>query len=157
MQLNHYAFRSVWQIDASKTDVFSVLADLTTYPAWWPEVRRVEKLEDGRFQMTCRSVLPYHLVFESIQDRRDPDEGVLQARLTGDLDGFSRWTIASDAPVATAVFEEEVTATKALLRYLAPVGRPAFRANHALMMRHGQSGLRVYIAGYTAARATGPL
>ena len=153
MEPNHYVFRSLWQVHATRMDVFSVLADLTTYPAWWPEVRGVEKLEDGRFQMTCRSLLPYNLVFESIQDRRDPDEGVLEARLVGDLDGFSRWTIASDAAIVTAVFEEEVTATKALLRYLAPVARPAFRANHTLMMRHGQAGLRVYLAGYTAARA----
>jgi hypothetical protein len=157
MQLNHYAFRSVWSVDAPKTAVFSVLADLTTYPAWWPEIRRVEKLEDARFQMTCRSLLPYNLLFESIQDRRDPDEGVLQARLTGDLDGFSRWTVRSDAGIVTAVFDEEVTATKALLRYLAPAARPAFRANHALMMRHGQAGLRVYLAGYTAAGTSDPL
>ena len=97
-------------------------------------------------------MLPYNLVFESIQDRRDPDEGVLEARLVGDLDGFSRWTNPLIA-IVTAVFEEEVTATKALLRYLAPVARPAFRANHTLMMQHGQAGLRVYLAGYTATRA----
>ena len=61
--------------------------------------------------------------------------------------------LRSDAAIVTAVFEEEVTATKALLRYLAPVARPAFRANHTLMMRHGQAGLRVYLAGYAAAGA----
>ena len=95
-------------------------------------------------------MLPYDLVFHSTQERRDAADGVLQARLSGDLDGFSRWTVTSNGLVATAVFDEEVTATKALLRRLAPVARPAFRANHWLMMRHGQAGLQVYLAGYAA-------
>ena|SRR5579859_8072398 len=150
MELNHYAFRSVWRVEAAKTDVFSVLEDLGSYPAWWPEIRRAVKVDEESFELTCRSLLPYDLVFHSTQERRDAADGVLQARLSGDLDGFSRWTVTSNGLVATAVFDEEVTATKALLRRLAPVARPAFRANHWLMMRHGQAGLQVYLAGYAA-------
>ena len=41
-----------------------------------------------------------------------------------------------------------MVANKALLRRLAPIARPAFRANHALMMRHGERGLRTYLAGF---------
>jgi hypothetical protein len=73
---------------------------------------------------------------------------VLEAKLTGDLEGFSRWTITATGSGADLLFEEEVVTTKALLRRLAPIARPAFRANHALMMRHGERGLRTYLAGY---------
>ncbi len=43
--------------------------------------------------------------------------------------------------------DEQVTAHKVLLRKLALVARPAFRLNHALMMRHGLRGLNAYLAG----------
>ena len=46
------------------------------------------------------------------------------------------------------MFEEQVDARKEPLRKLALVARPAFRADHALMMHHGRQGLGVYLAGY---------
>jgi Polyketide cyclase / dehydrase and lipid transport len=150
MDLNRYTFRSVWRITAARADVFAVLGDLSSYPAWWPEVRRSERIDETTFELSCRSLLPYDLVFRSVQERYDPAQGVLQARLLGDLDGFSRWTVTSDTEGTTAVFDEEVVATKSLLRRLAPIARPVFQGNHWLMMNHGQAGLGVYLAGYLA-------
>jgi hypothetical protein len=156
MDLNHYRFRSAWQVQATKDDVLEVLGDLGGYPTWWVEVRQAVQLADSAFELSCRSYLPYDLVFRSTQDRRDPVAGVLEARLTGDLEGFSRWTVTSDGATATAVFEEDVIANKPLLRRLALVARPAFRANHSKMMSHGQTGLRAYLAGYAFARKRSP-
>ena len=152
MDLNRYRFRSTWRVDASPADVYAVLHELADYPVWWPEVRVADQVSDDTFELTCRSLLPYDLVFRTSQEREDPDAGVLEARLTGDLDGFSRWTISSSGSGTVAVFEEEVEATKALLRRLAPVARPAFTGNHWLMMRHGQAGLRTFLAGYQRGR-----
>ncbi|MFE0458979.1 SRPBCC family protein [Kitasatospora sp. NPDC058965] len=81
--------------------------------------------------------------------RRDPQPpaGVLEAELTGDLVGWSRWTVhPAGAGAAVAVFEEEVRPGKALMRRLALPGRPLFLANHALMMRAGERGLRRLLA-----------
>ncbi|MGI8806288.1 MAG: hypothetical protein ACR2KK_00255 [Acidimicrobiales bacterium] len=36
-----------------------------------------------------------------------------------------------------------------LLNVLAPAARPAFVANHALMMRHGRAGLANFMAGFS--------
>jgi uncharacterized protein YndB with AHSA1/START domain len=150
---NFYRFRSVWHLDAPPHDVYDALERLPDYPTWWREVRETVQLTDDSYRVRCQATLPYDLVFTSTQERRDPVERVLQARLVGDLDGFSRWTIAPSPSGGTdAVFEEEVVATKPLLRRLAPVARPAFKANHLLMMRHGQAGLRTYLAGWLAAR-----
>jgi uncharacterized protein YndB with AHSA1/START domain len=148
VDLNSYAFRSTWTLDAPPADVYAVLEEVADYPAWWPEIRRAEPVGDKAFTFTCRSTLPYDLVFTSSQSRHDPEAGVLEAVLTGDLDGFSRWVVSASATGTTAVFEEEVVATKRSLRLLAPVARPAFKANHQMMMRHGQAGLRTYVAGY---------
>lgn len=49
------------------------------------------------------------------------------------------------ASVARLVIDQRVVVTKPLLRALAPVARPLFRANHTLMMRRGQRGLRAYL------------
>ena len=68
----------------------------------------------------------------------------------GDLAGFSRWTITVGANGTSATFDEEVLATKVLLRRLELVARPAFKANHSRMMRDGERGLRTYLAGYRA-------
>jgi hypothetical protein len=47
-----------------------------------------------------------------------------------------------------------VSTHKRLLDVLAPIARPGFKANHALMMRHGQQGLRTYMAGYSRGAAS---
>lgn len=156
MDPNLYRFRSTWHLDAPADDVYTALERLHDYPAWWPEVRDADRLDEDRFRLRCRSTLPYDLVFTSTQERRDPVERVLQARLAGDLDGYSRWTVTAVPTGGTdAVFDEEVVATKGLLRRLALVARPAFQANHAVMMRHGRAGLRTYLAGWQAGREDG--
>jgi len=148
MDLNLYRFRSQWQLDAPPAEVFAVLEALETYPAWWPEIRAVESLSPDTSRLTARSLLPYDLTFVTRQARRDAKAMVLEATMTGDLEGFSRWTLEADGAGTSAVFEEEVITRKALLRRLALVARPAFRANHTLMMRHGRQGLRTYLAGF---------
>src|SRR5262249_52990203 len=131
-------------------DVYRALERLADYPAWWPEVKEGRPLGPDEYELRCRSLLPYDLVFTTHQTRRDPAARVLEASMTGGLDGFSGWTIQELGDGARATFEEEVVANKALLQRLELVARPAFRANHTLMMRHGERGLRTYLAGYRA-------
>ena len=145
-----YAFRSSWQVSAPPDDVYKVLERLPDYPLWWPQVKAVRPLGDETYELTCRASLPYDLVFVTRQSARDPEARILAANLTGDLEGFSRWTIAAHPTGTSAVFDEEVVATKAVLRRLELVARPAFKANHAKMMRDGERGLRTFLAGYRA-------
>jgi uncharacterized protein YndB with AHSA1/START domain len=157
VDFNRYKFVTTWQFDAPVGDVFTVLADLAAYPRWWQEVREVRRVDDTSARLVIRSFLPYDLAFTSRQTRRDANAGVLEVDMRGDLDGFSRWTItAAGAGRTRAVFEEEVVARKALLRRLAFIARPAFRINHTVMMRHGQRGLAVYLAGYEASPSAAP-
>jgi hypothetical protein len=154
VDLNFHRFTSTWFVAGAPVDAYAALEALEDYPAWWPEVKEARELEENRFEVRCRSLLPYDLVFTSEQAVRDPDTKILEATLRGDLDGFSRWTIHASPGGSRLVFEEEVTANKRSLRALAPVARSAFRANHYLMMRHGERGLRTYLAGYRLARRT---
>jgi hypothetical protein len=147
MKLSHYRFRSVWTVDASPDEAAAVLRDLNRYPQWWPEIKESHRLDDDRFLLRVKSLLPYYLEFVSERSRDEPAAGVLEARLIGDLDGFSRWTVSADDNGARLVFEEEVVTSKRWLNLLAPVARPAFKFNHALMMRRGEAGLRAFLAG----------
>jgi Polyketide cyclase / dehydrase and lipid transport len=146
MDWNRYRFFTTWHLDASVHDVLRVLEDVAAYPLWWPEVRRVEAYDDRTANMVIRSLLPYDLAFVARQSRRDPQAGVLEVSMHGDLEGFSRWTVTPDGSGARAAFEEDVIARKALLRRFAAPARPIFRANHAVMMRSGQRGLRARLA-----------
>lgn len=148
-RVTHYVFRSIWFVAAPIGDVCAVLADVGRYPDWWPEIRTVTALGELRFEILARSLLPYNLRFVN-QARADHGRpGVLEADLSGDLVGVARWTVGGADGGSRLVYDQEVDTHKSLLNALAPVARPLFRANHALMMRHGQAGLRTYMAGYT--------
>ena len=144
--MHRYRFASTWALPVPPAAVYAVLSDLGTYPSWWREVRRATRIDESSCTLVCRSLLPYDLTFAVRQARADERALVLEADLRGDLEGVSRWTLAGEAGRCQAHFEEEVVVNKALLRLLEPVGRPAFRANHALMMRSGERGLRRYLA-----------
>jgi Polyketide cyclase / dehydrase and lipid transport len=150
--LNFYRFRATWHVGARPDDAYAVLQALGDYPAWWPEVKEIHQYEDGHYDVRCRSLLPYDLVFSGRQSQRDPAGRVLEAKLWGDLEGFSRWTIEPSGGGSRLLFEEEVVTNKPVLRRLAAIARPLFKLNHALMMSRGQKGLRTYLDGYGRGR-----
>jgi hypothetical protein len=121
--------------------VYDVLADLPSYPRWWPQVRSVERIDDDSAHVVCRSLLPYSLRFDMFRARDDRGAGVLEARLVGDLDGWARWTVRAADGGAELLYEQQVTTPGPLLRSLARVGRPVLELNHAWMMRRGRRGL----------------
>jgi hypothetical protein len=143
----HYRFAEQWRVDMPRSVVYDVLADLSSYPLWWPQVRRVERIDDDSAHVVCRSLLPYSLEFDLYRARDDPPAGVLEARLSGDLDGWARWTVRPAGPGAVLIYEQQVTTPGRLLRSLARVSRPALVFNHAWMMRAGRRGLQARLTG----------
>ncbi|MEU6659392.1 SRPBCC family protein [Streptomyces sp. NPDC046821] len=141
MDWSHYRFRSVWDLPARPADVYAALARGEDYLEWWPQVREVQLREDGGGTARFRSLLPYDLVVTAVERRHEPADGILEIALSGDLEGWARWTVRAHAGGTRAFYEQEVEVTKPLMRKLAVVGRPLFRVNHALMMRAGRRGL----------------
>ena len=66
--------------------------------------------------MRARALLPYSLNFVGERRIEDPELGVLEMSMTGDLEGFSRFSIEEWGQGSRIVFEEQVLATKSLLR-----------------------------------------
>ncbi|MFE2264571.1 SRPBCC family protein [Streptomyces griseosporeus] len=141
MDWTHYRFRSDWPLPAPPGTVYAVLERAEEYPRWWRQVRSTARRGDGTGVVTIRSLLPYALTCTVREVRRDPVAGVLEVALSGDIDGWARWTITADAGGSLARYEQEVDVTVPLLRRLAVPGRPLFRANHWWMMRSGRRGL----------------
>lgn len=143
----HYRFRTLWVLDAPPDRVYAVLERAEEYPLWWPQVREAARTPSGDGRARFRSVLPYDLLVTARQLRGDPRAGVLETELSGDLEGWARWTVAAHGDGTHALFEQQVTVRARLLRLLAVPGRPLFRANHWLMMRGGLRGLRARLEG----------
>ncbi|MEE4542936.1 SRPBCC family protein [Streptomyces sp. V4-01] len=163
MDWSHYRFRSAWHLDAPPEAVYGVLERPDRYPEWWPQVREVRQTDGTSGVLRFRSLLPYDLTVTARSVRHDPRLRVLEVAMTGDLEGWVRWTVlaaepaAAGSPPATArtrlLYEQEVVVRKLLMRLLAVPCRPLFLANHALMMRGGRAGLLARLA----ACAPGPL
>ncbi|GAA0606235.1 SRPBCC family protein [Streptomyces crystallinus] len=144
---SHYRFDSVWHLPAPPGAVYAVLERPEEYPLWWPQIREVTALDGGSGIARFRSLLPYDLVVTARERRRDRAAGILEVAMSGDLDGWARWTLSAYGGGTRALYEQEVEVRKPLMRRLALPGRPVFRANHALMMRAGRRGLTAVLNG----------
>ena len=141
MDWSHHRFTSVWDVPAPPDTVFAALERAEDYPQWWPQVREVTSIDDTTGTARIRSFLPYDLVVTVRQRRRDPVARILEAGMTGDLDGWARWTVTAHSGGSRATYEQEADVRRTLMRRLAVPARLVFRANHALMMRSGRRGL----------------
>jgi hypothetical protein len=141
-----FVFRSQWRLPAAPHSVYDVLSDVETYPQWWPQVRKARRIDDLSGELTCRSLLPYDLVFRMREETRDPAGLVLRAQVEGDLNGSTQWTITADGDRSSlAVFDENVSVGSGMLHAAGRLFRPALKFNHDLMMRAGEKGLRGYL------------
>lgn len=145
MDLNHYRFHTQWTVDADSAAAYEALKDLGSYTSWWPEVKSVVPLSATRAAVLIMGLLPYCLEFVLEQQVDDPESGTLRASLAGDLQGWSSWRVQENSSGCALIYEQEVVVNKRLLRALAPVARPLFKLNHALMMHRGRRGLRRHL------------
>lgn len=155
MDWSHYRFHTVWALPAEPAVVYTRLEDARTYPLWWPQVREVVPIDEHCGTARFRSLLPYDLVVTVREERREPGAGLLEISMTGDLEGWARWSVAAGPGGGTrALYDQEVEVRKPLMRRLSVPCRPLFRLNHAHMMRGGLRGLAAHLVG-VAAPATG--
>ncbi|GAA3307951.1 hypothetical protein GCM10020295_68410 [Streptomyces cinereospinus] len=100
MDWTHYRFRSLWPLPAPPAAVYRVLERPEEYPRWWRQVREVERTDGATGVIRIRSLLPYDMTFTAREVRRDPGAGVLRIAMSGDIEGWARWTVAAAGAAA---------------------------------------------------------
>jgi len=142
-----YDFVSRWFIDAPVERVFAAIEDAPRWPSWWKAVTRLDVLDDGgpdgvgsTTRCEWRSALGYKLSFDARVTRKDPPH-LIEVAATGELVGLGRWTLSPEGTGTLVQYEWKVTTTKRWMNTLAPLLRPAFHYNHAVVMRWGGKGL----------------
>ncbi|HSJ22476.1 MAG TPA: SRPBCC family protein [Nocardioidaceae bacterium] len=147
-----YRFEHAWSLPLERGQVFDVLADVGGYPTWWPQVRAVARVDDDTAHVVARSLLPYSLDLVLTRAIEDPGAGVLEARIGGHLDGWSRWSLTAEGDLTRLRYEQEVLTAGRLMTAASSVARPALEANHTWMMRGGRRGLLRLARGRAGSR-----
>lgn len=148
--MGSFVFEHQWHLPFDPDVVYAALADVDSYRLWWPQVRRMQRIDDESNHAFVRSLLPYTLHLVLTREVEDRDAGVLRVRIGGDLEGWSQWRVEDDAGATLAHYDQEATVTAPGLGRLVPLARPLLRFNHTLMMRSGEEGL----CGWLASRPT---
>ncbi|MFF5324546.1 SRPBCC family protein [Janibacter hoylei] len=105
-----FTFHHEWSFAAPREAVLAALADIEGYPAWWPQVRAVGRLDERSGRARIRSALPLTLHLVLTREIEDHARGRLRVRLDGDLEGWAQWSVDSDPQGggACATFDQDV-------------------------------------------------
>jgi mannose-6-phosphate isomerase-like protein (cupin superfamily)/uncharacterized protein YndB with AHSA1/START domain len=146
-----YEFVDEWHVDAAPEAVFDVLADGTTYPAWWRPVYIGVEADDGPPEVGkevlhhFKGRLPYTLKVRTTTTALERPHRI-EVETDGDLRGTGIWTLAAAPGGGTNVtFDWRVHADRTLLEVLTPLLRPALRWNHSWAIARAMEGLEPYV------------
>jgi len=154
---SEYVFIDEWDVDAPQAEVFTALADASTYPEWWKPVYKTVLAdgppEVGRSSKQCfKGRLPYTLNTTSEIVRYEPPNE-FAVEVVGDLTGKGIWTLTPRGGGVHVHFDWRVIADRPLLRYLTPVLRPVFRWNHNWSIKRAVEGLEPYARTRAASKS----
>jgi hypothetical protein len=154
MASNVFRFDESWEIpDASVREVYSVLANGELLPLWWKgvylDVQRIGP--DGppkagdRLRARARGFLPYELNFILEATALEADRRV-EVKTIGDFEGLWSAELSQRPGSVHVAIVWQVTVLRPILKFLAPILRPAFAWNHRWTTPRGEKGLREYLA-----------
>ncbi len=154
MPSNVFRFDETWEIPGARVDeVYHVLAHGELLPQWWKGVYLdAVKLSDSkepkvgdRLRVRARGALPYELNFIVEAVELVPGKKVA-VKTVGDFEGLLTATLSQRGQDVHVDLVWQVTVLRPILKFLAPVLRPAFAWNHRWTTPRGERGLREYLA-----------
>ena len=146
MSANEYVFETDWSVQATPEQVTDVLSDAHALPRWWPDVYlSVEEIEPKVYSLHTRGKLPYTLRWCFQVTESNPPNG-FSLKAWGDLEGTGKWTFTRDGHDTRIHYLWIVNANKPILRWLSPILKPVFEANHRWAMSRGEESLKRELA-----------
>lgn len=142
-----FRFSGRYPLAAARAPVLAALADPEQWPLWWPQIRTVQRHDETSGAVQVRSRLPITMRLELIDAR--VQDGVLRARLEGDLVGWVHYRVQSAANERGCIvtYEQECRLGRAVPAMIVRAAAPVLRHNHEAMMRSGMRGLEAYASG----------
>jgi hypothetical protein len=121
-----YRFVTVWWLNAPIDEVYAAIDDIEAWPAWWPHVRSVERLDGGDaqgigaiYRMTFVGRLPYRLRFDlRVMERVRPT--TLTGRASGELEGTGAWTLQEGSGLTAVRYVWAIRTRPAWMNLIAP-------------------------------------
>ena len=145
--MTEYRLLTIWRVDAPLEKVYAAIENSLHWPHWWPGAEKVEELSAGDAdgidsirRYSWQGALPYRVVFDVCTTRIETQVAI-EGKARGDLDGVGRWHFARQGTVSVVRYEWHVRSTRWWMKLVAPVARPLFIRNHALLMAQGGEGL----------------
>jgi uncharacterized protein YndB with AHSA1/START domain len=143
LAMRPYEFADEWDVAVPPETVFDVLADPTTYPAWWKPVYIDVQTDGDVTRQHFKGRLPYHL-HTTTRTVRKQRPAVIEGETGGDLRGRGIWTLTPTQDGTRVRFDWRVHADRPLLKALTPILRPALRWNHDWAIARAIEGLEPY-------------
>ena len=125
--------------------MYAALADVENYGRWWPQIRKIDRIDADSGRVRIRSLLPYTLELVLVRAMQDEAQGILRVDVDGDLRGWCAWQFTAEGEGTLARFSQKVDVTVPLLQRAPFATKPLLRGNHAHMMRSGERGLTKYL------------
>lgn len=142
-----YRLITLWRVAAPLQQAFDAIYDSLRWPEWWPGADSVEQLAAGDCEgigsirrYVWKGRLPYRLSFHACATRLEPP-WLLEASVSGDLEGIGRWTFSHDGGVTEIRYEWHVRTTRRWMNVLAPLSHKVFANNHHALMSEGADAL----------------
>ncbi|ADJ28541.1 AI-2E family transporter [Nitrosococcus watsonii] len=142
-----YSLLTTWRIEAPIEAVWNAISNTENWPAWWNYVERVVQLESGdknglgsRYCLLWRTRLPYRISLESKVTRIEAPV-LVEAIVSGDVEGWGRWRLASEGSITEVRYDWHVRVTKFWMNWLTSLLKPVFKWNHSVVMQQGGEGL----------------
>jgi len=153
MSVNEYYMPTSWRVKGDIHEIYDVCSNFLDYKRWWPSVYldiqtagMDEETGNEVYSIYSKGWLPYTLRWRSCKTSESRPR-LLSLKASGDLDGRGTWKFEQDGEYVNVHFDWYVTAEKPLLKYLSPIMKPIFRANHRWAMNKGLESLRQELDG----------
>ena len=148
MKPTEFAFDRSWDFGVRRAELWSRLADTSSFTSWWPWLRSFDPVPLAEGSVTRCAIgppLPYVLTIDLHVTRVVEEESVV-VDVSGDLRGPARLEVADreDGSRARLVWVLEVR--RPMLRAAATVGRPLLQWGHDWVVNNGVQQFRTAIS-----------